>query len=56
MRGFHAWLQPGRVVMKGQKGIMIVAFDTMDDGKMTSIKPVYVFDVTQTQECTPRAA
>jgi hypothetical protein len=27
----------------------------MDDGKITSIKPVSVFDVTQTQERTPRA-
>jgi hypothetical protein len=42
--------------MKGQKGIRLVAPDTMDDGKITSIKPVYVFDVTQTQERTPRAA
>jgi hypothetical protein len=28
----------------------------MDNGKITSIKPVYVFDVTQTQERTRRAA
>jgi hypothetical protein len=42
--------------MKGQKGIKIVAPDTIDDGKVTSIKPVYVFDVTQTQERTARAA
>jgi hypothetical protein len=28
----------------------------MDDGKITSITPVSVFDVTQTQEHTHRAA
>ena len=42
--------------MKGQKGIRIVAPDTIDDGKVTSIKPVSVFDVTQTQERSGRAA
>ena len=55
VRSFHGWLAGGRVV-KGQKGIRLVAPDTLDDGKITSIKPVYVFDVTQTQERTPRAA
>jgi hypothetical protein len=42
--------------MKGQHGIRLVAPDAMDDGKITSIKPVSVFDVTQTQERTERAA
>jgi len=56
VRTFHGWLAGGRVVVKGEKGIRLVAPDTMDDGKITSIKPVYVFDVTQTQERTQRAA
>ena len=30
--------------------------DQIDEGKIASIKPVYVFDVTQTQERTARAA
>jgi hypothetical protein len=30
--------------------------DQIDDGKVRSIKPVYVFEVTQTQERTQRAA
>ena len=42
--------------MKGQKGIRLVAPDTMNGGKITAIKPVYVFDVSQTQERTHRAA
>jgi hypothetical protein len=42
--------------MKGEKGIRLVAPDTLDDGKLTSITPVSVFDVTQTQERTARAA
>jgi len=42
--------------MKGQKGTRIVAPDTIDGGKVTSIKPVHVFDVTQTQELPHRAA
>jgi hypothetical protein len=42
--------------MKGQKGIRIVAPDTIDDGKVTSIKPASVFNVTQTQELPHRAA
>jgi hypothetical protein len=56
VRTFHGWLAPGGVVMKGQKGIRLVATDTKDDGKITSIKPVSVFDATQTQERTARAA
>ena len=41
------WLVACRVVMKGQKGIRLVAPDTIDDaGKLRSIKPVYVFDGT----------
>ena len=53
---FHGWLAAGRVVVKGQKGFRLVAPDTMDNGKITSIKPASVFDVTQTNERTPRAA
>jgi hypothetical protein len=57
VRTFHGWLAGGRVVMKGQKGIRLVAPDTVDDGgKIASIKAVHVFDVTQTQERTQRAA
>ena len=56
-RGVHAWLKVGCVVMKGQKGIRLVAPDTIDAaGRISSIKPIYVFDVTQTQERTARAA
>jgi hypothetical protein len=52
-----AWLKAGRVVMKSQKGIRLVAPDTIDaSGKISSITPVFVFDVTQTQERTHRAA
>jgi hypothetical protein len=36
--------------MKGQKGIRLVAPATINDGTVTSIKPVCVFDVTQTDE------
>jgi hypothetical protein len=56
VRTFNGWLAGGRVVMMGEKGIRLVAPDTLDNGKITSIKPVYVFDVTQTQERTARAA
>src|SRR5215213_4428336 len=57
VRTFHGWLAAGRVVAKGQNGICLVAPDTIDDsGKIASIKPVYVFDVTQTNERTTRAA
>ena len=42
--------------MKGQKGIRIVAPDEIDGGKVTRIKHLHVFDVSQTQERTPRAA
>jgi hypothetical protein len=56
VRTFHGWLAGGRVVVKGQKGIRLVAPDTIAEGKITSIKPVSVFDVTQTQGRTARAA
>ena len=57
MRTFHGWLAAGRVVAKGQHGIRLVAPDTVDDGgKVRSIKAVHVFDVSQTQERTQRAA
>jgi hypothetical protein len=38
------------------EAIRLVAPDTIDEGKVRSIKPVYVFDVSQTQERTQRAA
>jgi hypothetical protein len=48
-------LDAGRAVTKGQKGIRLVTPDTIDEsGTGGSIKPVYVFDVTQTDERTPR--
>jgi hypothetical protein len=53
---FDGWLKAGRVVRKGPNGIRILAPDTIDDGKVTRIKPVYVLDVTQTQELRARAA
>jgi len=58
MRGFHAWLKAGDVVRKGQKGIKIVApvMGGDDGGKVVNIKPAYVFDVSQTDELTQRAA
>ena len=59
MRGFHAWLNAGRVVRKGSKGIKIVAPVMGTSGatpKLVTIKPAYVFDVTQTDARTPRAA
>jgi hypothetical protein len=42
--------------MKGQKGIKIVAPDEIDGGKVTHIKHLHVFDLSLTQERTPRAA
>ena len=43
--------------MKGQKAVRLVAAETIDDaGKVTNIKPVSGFDVTQTQELPARAA
>jgi hypothetical protein len=56
VRTFNGWLAASRVVVKGQKGIRLVAPDTVAEGKITSIKPVYVFDVSQTHERTQRAA
>jgi hypothetical protein len=46
VRTFDGWLAAGRVVMKGQKGIRIVAPDEIDGGKVTRIKHLHVFDVT----------
>ena len=53
-----AWLNTGRVVRKGQKSITIVAPVMGGDGnaKVVTIKPAWVFDVTQTDERTQRAA
>lgn len=58
VRGFHAWLKAGRVVRKGQKGIKIIApvMGGEDGGKVVTIKPAYVFDVSQTDELATRAA
>ena len=56
VRAFHGWLAAGRVVMKGQKGIRIVSPDEINGGKVTRIRHMHVFDVTQTQERTARAA
>lgn len=57
VRTFNGWLTAGRVVMKGQHGIRLVAPETVDDsGKVRSIKPVFVFDLTQTQELARHAA
>jgi hypothetical protein len=58
VRGFHAWRNAGRVVRKGQKGITIVAPVMGGDGnaKVVNIKPAWVFDVTQTDALTQRAA
>jgi hypothetical protein len=46
------------VVRKGQKGITIVTLvmGGDDGGKVVNNKPAYVFDVSQTQERTQRAA
>ena len=46
------------MVRKGQKGIKIVAPVMGGDGnaKVVTIKPAYVFDVTQTDEHTQRVA
>jgi len=44
-------------VSKGQKGIRLVAPDTLtENGRIASIKPAHVFDVTQTDERTQRVA
>jgi hypothetical protein len=57
VRTFHGWLATGRVVTMGQKGIRLVAPDTIDDSStVRNITPVSVFDVTQTQELHARAA
>ena len=56
VRTFRGWLAAGRVVMKGQQGIRIVAPGEIDGGKVTRIRHMHVFDVTQTQERTQRAA
>jgi len=58
VRGFHAWLNVGRVVRNGQRGSKIVAPVMGGEGnsKVVTLKPAYVFDVTQTDERTARAA
>jgi antirestriction protein ArdC len=60
--GFHAWLKMDRHVLKGEKGIMILAPVTVrrnsepqgdnseaDDETAVFFKPAYVFDITQTE-------
>ena len=65
IQGFHAWRKMGRTVIKGQKGIGIIApmvykAKTKDEGKPKSEEPddkravrgfkvVHVFDVSQTE-------
>ena len=58
MCGVHAWLKAGRVGRKSQKGITIVApvMGGAEGGKVVTITPARVFDVTQTDERTARAA
>jgi antirestriction protein ArdC len=63
VRGFKEWLDHGRVVRKGEKGIAIFApvtrrlsDDERQDGdpedarKLVNVKIAWVFDVTQTDE------
>jgi antirestriction protein ArdC len=58
--GFHTWLKLKRYVRKGEKGIMILApmahrrkveeqEDENDEGARLYFRPVYVFDVSQTE-------
>jgi hypothetical protein len=59
VRGVHAWLKVGRVVPKGEYTINIIApVMGNSDGspKVVNINPAYVFDVSQTDERSPRAA
>ena len=59
VQGFHAWRKMGRTVIKGQKGIGIIAPmigkkddpASADDGKkrIFGFKVVHVFDVSQTE-------
>jgi hypothetical protein len=55
VRTFNGSLAGGRVVMEGQKGIRIVALDEIDGGKVTAIRHMHVFDVSQIDERTARA-
>jgi hypothetical protein len=59
VRGFRAWLDAGRVVRKGEKGIRINAPITATvDGaqKVVRIKPTHVFDISQTDALSQEAA
>ncbi|KKN84799.1 hypothetical protein LCGC14_0286120, partial [marine sediment metagenome] len=58
--GFHTWLNMGRAVKKGEKGIQILAplpyrkVEETEDGEEATIetvyfRPVHVFDVSQTE-------
>ncbi len=64
VRGFHDWLKAGRAVQKGQKGIMIFTpaggmgedADDVIDERRPRVKKAYVFDISQTAPCAPRAS
>lgn len=59
VRGFRAWMDAGRVVRRGEKGIRIHAPVTANvDGaaKVVAIKPAYVFDISQTDALPQEAA
>jgi hypothetical protein len=58
VRGFHTWLQVGRVVRKGEHGITIVApvMGGDDVGTVVTIKPADEFDVTQSDPLPARDA
>ena len=58
VQGFHAWRKLGRTVIKGQKGIGIIApmigkkddvSSTDDEKRIFGFKVVHVFDVSQTE-------
>lgn len=54
--GYHAWLKMGRHVMRGEKGIGVLAplvvkftdVDGKEDNRLVGFKMVHVFDVEQT--------
>ena len=57
VQGFHAWRKLGRTVIKGQKGIGIIApmigkkeeAESTDEKRVFGFKVVHVFDVSQTE-------
>lgn len=66
VRGFHDWLKSGRVVKKGEKGVLIYvpirAGESIDaetgdaDDRRPRVKKAYVFDIAQTDVLTPKDA